>query len=62
MIPGCLDGMTRAESWRNEYQVRRLAAIDREHDEGAERETPSEYAKSEIRNTKSEITNTETKI
>jgi hypothetical protein len=57
LIPGCLDGMTRAEAWRNEYAIRRLAAIDREHDQGAEREASSGYAKSEIRNNKSEIRN-----
>jgi hypothetical protein len=38
MIPGALDGMTRAEAWRNEYAIRRLAAIEREHHEETGRE------------------------
>jgi hypothetical protein len=35
MLSGCLDGMTRAEAWRNEYQIRRLAAIEPDHHDGA---------------------------
>jgi hypothetical protein len=38
MIPGSLDGMTRAEAWRNEDAIRRLVAIEREHNEGIGRD------------------------
>jgi hypothetical protein len=39
MIAGCLDGMTRSEAWRNADAIRRLAAIEREHHQGTERES-----------------------
>jgi hypothetical protein len=54
MIPGCLDGMTRAEAWRNEYLIQRLAAINREHDEGTEREVSTDGDQAEEPNCKSE--------
>jgi hypothetical protein len=38
MIPGCLDGMTRAEAWRNEYAIRRLAEIEHDSAEGTGRD------------------------
>jgi len=40
MIPGSLDGMTRAEAWRNEYAIRRLAAIEREHEDDGRDDEP----------------------
>lgn len=47
MFPGALDGMTRTEAWSNEYAIRRLAAINREHDEGTDRDSCGDQCESD---------------
>jgi hypothetical protein len=42
MLAGCLAGMTRAEMWRNEWNIRRLDRLQAEQVQGTEREPNKE--------------------